>query len=94
MFGESAEKKRDGKAGGKEQQRQDKSERLSLMSDDSRISKVTVGSKLSNRAIVREVKEDDWKLIGKDKKYNKLYECNICGKKSVAKHNRNTHCCV
>jgi len=49
-------------------------ENESVRSGESKISSATVGSKLSNRAIVKEVREDDWELTGrKDKNNNKFY---------------------
>ena len=55
----------------------------------------TVGSKLSNRAFVKEVVEEDWKdLNEKDKYRNKLFQCLKCGNaKRVRAQDRKTHRC-
>ena len=72
--GPGSEKKRDEKAVRKQQ---DKMEIESNISG-SKVSKA-VGSKLSNRAIVKEVQEDDWELTErKDKNSNKFYCCKHC----------------
>jgi hypothetical protein len=73
-------KKRGEKAEGKAN-RQEKSETKSVAR--SGISKHTVGSKLGNRAIVKEVSEKDWIFISKDEKRNKYYQCKRCNKENI-----------
>ena len=60
---------------------------------ESRNSKFIIGSKLGNRATVKEVKEEEWKLIRKEGKYS-FYCCLLCqSQKEVRKDNRRTHVC-
>jgi len=54
-------------------------------------SKYSVGSKLKSGAIIKEVKEEDWKLKKTDAKY-KFFMCKLC-KKDVRGDNRKTHTC-
>jgi hypothetical protein len=68
----SEKKKRDNKI----VEKQERMEKESMRSGDSKIS---VGSKLSNRATVKEVREEDWNLTDrKDKNNNKFYKCKHC----------------
>jgi hypothetical protein len=82
-------KKRDNKAGDKEREKEDKKqeqmERQSVAS--------TMKSKLSNRAILKEVVESNWEFLGKDEKRNKCYKCLLCKKEKVRSDNRRTHKC-
>jgi hypothetical protein len=86
--GPGSEKKRDNKIA----EKQERMEKESMRSGDSKIS---VGSKLSNRATVKEVKEEDWKFTGEiDIKSNKYFKCKRCNKEKVRDDNRRTHKCI
>jgi len=99
-------KKRDNKAGDKEQEKQDKMDKESVRSGESNNSKVSrstngrfegkykVGDKSISGAIIKEVKEEDWKFVEKDKKGNNYYKCLQCPNATrVLKSNRKTHGC-
>jgi len=65
--------------------RDEKAEVKSIMSNsaspvsENRNTKFTVGSKLGNGAIVKEVKNEDWIFINERDKYShKLYQCRNC----------------
>ena len=68
--GPGSEKKRDNKIA----EKQERMEKESMRSGDSKIS---VGSKLSNRATVKEVREEDWEFCEKLGKY-RYYACKKC----------------
>ena len=78
-------------AGAGEKKKRDKLETESMRSGGS---SVTTGSKLSNRAIVKNVIEQEWEFIRTDEKSNKYYACMLCNKKNVRGDNRRTHTCV
>jgi hypothetical protein len=40
--------------------------------------KYKVGDKTVGGAVIKEIKEEDWELIKKDQKGNKLYSCLKC----------------
>jgi hypothetical protein len=91
----SNKNKRDEKAAGKLQEQMEKESIMSgksMISGSSKVSKA-VGSKLSNRAIVKEVQEDNWELTErKDKNSNKFYCCKHC-QHECRKYDRKTHKC-
>ena len=53
-----------------------------------------VGDKTASGAIIKEVREEDWQLVEKDKKGNSYYKCLMCHNAAkVLKSNRKTHSC-
>ncbi len=80
-------------------------ERESSRSGDSNVSGVSrstgryeakykVGDKSVSGAIIKEVKEEDWKFVEKDKKGNNYFKCLKCPNAArVLKSNRKTHGC-
>jgi DNA-binding PadR family transcriptional regulator len=55
----------------------------------------TVGSRLSNGAILKEVSKEQWTFTGEvDSKKRKFYKCNECGRARTRDDNRKTHKCV
>jgi hypothetical protein len=57
----------------------------------SRVSRYTIGTKLNSGAIIKEVREENWTYIKKEKGRD-WYECNHC-LKLYRKDNRSTHSC-
>ena len=92
--------KRDEKAAGKLQEQMEKE---SVRRGESMISRSTtgrfegkykVGDKTMSGAIIKEVNEDDWQQVVKDKKGNTYYKCLHCDKASrVMKSDRKLHGC-
>ncbi len=104
LFGKNgSNKKSDAKAAGKQL---DKLEQQSVRSGDTinnSISRSTngrfeakykVGDKTASGAIIKEIREEDWQLVEKDKKGNGYYKCLKCSRApKTRKDDRKKHCC-
>ena len=56
--------------------------------------KYKVGDKTASGAIIKEIREEDWYLIEKDKKGNSYYKCLKCNHAlKTRKDDRKKHCC-
>jgi len=55
--------------------------------------KYKVGDKTASGAIIKEVNEEEWKLVSKDKKGNKSYQCLKCSKQPIRGDHRSVHGC-
>ena len=104
VLGLPPQKKRDEKAAEKEKrQQQEQMENESMRSGESMISRSTngrfegkykVGDKTASGVLVKEVIENDWEFIGKDKKGNRYYKCLKCDRApKTRKEHRKIHSC-
>jgi hypothetical protein len=100
LFGEkvgsnNGNKKRETKATDKDDMRSEHSGKTNKTSKSGRFeAKYKVGDITSNGATIKEVKEEDWKFVERDKKGNGYYKCLKCqNEKRVLKSNRKIHAC-
>lgn len=80
----------------KSQKRDDKMESKSLTnrtSDGRFEAKYGIGDKTTSRAIIKEVREEDWEFQERDKKGNSYYKCLRCFKSRILKSDRKKHAC-
>ena len=93
--GSDSSKKRYAKAADKDDMRSEHSGKTNQTSKSGRFeAKYKVGDNTASGAIIKEVREEDWQLIEKDKKGNCYYKCSGCVNAiKVRKDHRKTHTC-
>jgi hypothetical protein len=99
----AGEKKREKKQREKEEKKQEHLEKQSQTSHISKISrsdngrfeaKYKVGDKAADKSLIREVFEEEWQFIERDKHSNCYFKCLKCSKAArVLKGDRKKHSC-
>jgi hypothetical protein len=103
---EDNEQEHEHDANANNRQQQDKLEQQSARSGESQHSKISrstigrfegkykVGDRTAGGAVIKEVREEDWEFVEKDKKGNSYYKCIKClNAARIRKEHRKTHTC-